>query len=170
MGTFSIFAPQIHASMALLVGEVAPQFTLYSDEKKPVSLSDFKGQPVVILFFPLAFTRTCTTELCSMRDELGWYQALNARILAISVDSPQTLAAFKQSQQYNFPLLSDFNKEMIRAYGTIYEEFGLGMRGVAKRSAFVVDKEGIIRYAEVLENAGELPNFNEIKKTLQNLA
>lgn len=114
--------------MALLVGEVAPQFTLYSDEKKPVSLSDFKGQPVVILFFPLAFTRTCTTELCSMRDELGWYQALNARILAISVDSPQTLAAFKQSQQYNFPLLSDFNKEMIRAYGTIYEEFGLGMR------------------------------------------
>lgn len=105
-----------------------------------------------------------------MRDELGWYQALNVQIFAISVDSPQTLAAFKQAQQYNFPLLSDFNKEVIRAYGTIYEAFGLGMRGVAKRSAFVVDKEGIIRYAEVLENAGELPNFNEIKKTLQNLA
>ena len=112
----------------------------------------------------------CTTELCSIRDELDWYENLNTRILAISVDSPQTLAAFKRSQNYNFPLLSDFNKEVIRAYGTIYEEFGLGMRGVAKRSAFVVDKDGIIRYAEVLENAGELPNFNEIKKTLQNLA
>ena len=156
--------------MAPLVGEVAPQFTLYSDEKKPISLHDCKGQPVLILFFPLAFTGVCTAELCSMRDELGWYENLNTRILAISVDSPQTLAAFKRSQNYNFPLLSDFNKEVIRAYGTIYEEFGLGMRGVAKRSAFVVDKDGIIRYAEVLENAGELPNFNEIKKTLQNLA
>ena len=156
--------------MAPLVGEVAPQFTLYSDEKKPISLNDCKGQPVLILFFPLAFTGVCTAELCSMRDELGWYENLNTRILAISVDSPQTLAAFKRSQNYNFPLLSDFNKEVIRAYGTIYEEFGLGMRGVAKRSAFVIDKDGIIRYAEVLENAGELPNFNEIKKTLQNLA
>ena len=94
---------------------------------------------------------------------------MNTEIFAISVDSPQTLAKFKELEKYNFTLLSDFNKTASTAYGSIYEEFAMGMKGVSKRSAFIVDKDGIIRYAEVLDNAGEVPNFHLIKETLQNL-
>ena len=94
---------------------------------------------------------------------------MEAKIFAISVDSLQTLARFKQDQQLNFTLLSDFNKEASRAYGSIYEEFGFNMKGVSKRSAFVIDGEGIIRYAEVLENAGEQPDFNQIRAVLEGL-
>lgn len=155
--------------MTVNIGDNAPNFTLYSSEKKEVSLDDFRGQHVVLLFFPLAFTGTCTTELCTMRDELGLYQSLNAQILAVSIDTPMTLGKFKEEHQYNFPLLSDFNKDVSRCYGALYEEFVLGMRGVSKRSAFVIDEKGKIRYAEVLENAGELPNFIKIKETLSEL-
>ncbi len=155
--------------MTLSIGDTAPPFTLKSSEKKSVALSDYAGKNVIILFFPLAFTSTCTAELCSMRDRKSDYDALNAEILAISVDSLFTLARFKEEQGYNFPMLSDWNKEVSAAYGTIYDEFVFGMKGVSKRSAFLVDKEGKIRYAEVLENAGELPNFAAINETLQAL-
>lgn len=155
--------------MAVQVGDKAPGFTLYSSEKKEVSLEDFQGQNVVLLFFPLAFTGVCTTELCSIRDNIGDYEKLDAQILAISVDSLFTLGKFKEEQSYNFPLLSDFNKEVARSYNALYEEFVLGMQGVAKRSAFVIDKEGDIRYAEVLESAGDIPNFNAVKETLSGL-
>jgi glutaredoxin-dependent peroxiredoxin len=155
--------------MSVGIGDKAPSFTLFSSEKKEVSLGDFQGKNVVLLFFPLAFTRVCTAELCSMRDNIGDYEGLNAQVLAISVDSHSTLNKFKADQGLNFPLLSDFNREISRAYGAQYEEFGLGMRGVAKRSAFVIDKTGVIRYAEVLENAGELPNFEAVKETLSGL-
>ncbi len=152
--------------MALNLGEAAPNFTLYDTEKNQVSLDDFKGQNVVILFFPLAFTSVCTAELCSMRDNLGQYKDLEAKVLAISVDTLFTLGQFKEQQQLNFPLLSDFNKEAAAAYDVLYEEFVLGMKGVAKRSAFVVDKEGKITYAEVLEDATQIPNFEDIKSAL----
>lgn len=155
--------------MKITVGDQAPDFTLTSDSKEEISLSDYKGKNVVVLFFPLAFTGVCTTELCTMRDDLSTYGDLNAQILAISVDSPFTLEQFKNSQNYNFPLLSDFNKEASESYGSIYEEFAFGMKGVSKRSAFVIDKEGIVRYAEVLENAGEEPNYEDIKATLSRL-
>ncbi len=155
--------------MSIKVGDKAPNFTLYSSEKQEVSLSDYKGKNVVLLFFPLAFTGVCTTELCSMRDDIGTYEGLDAQILAVSVDSLFTLEKFKEAEKYNFPLLSDFNKVVARAYGTIYEEFVLGMKGVAKRSAFVIDKEGVIRYAEVLESAGDLPDFEAVKGTLSSL-
>ena len=122
-----------------------------------------------MLFFPLAFTGVCTTELCSIRDNKGDYESLNAEVLAISVDSLFTLDKFKSEQGYNFPLLSDWNKDVSASYGALYDEFVLGMKGVSKRSAFVVDKEGKIRYAEVLENAGELPNFAAINETLKQL-
>jgi peroxiredoxin len=121
------------------------------------------------LFFPLAFTGVCTTELCSVRDNMAVYGNLNAEVLAISVDSPFTLDRFKQEQNFNFPLLSDFNREVSRSYGALYENFVFGMRGVSKRSAFVVDKEGVVRYAEVLESAGDLPNFAAIQETLSQL-
>ncbi|MEM8524924.1 MAG: peroxiredoxin [Bacteroidota bacterium] len=155
--------------MEITVGDQAPDFTLTSDAKEEISLSDYAGKNVVVLFFPLAFTGVCTTELCTMRDDLSTYGDLNAQILAISVDSPFTLEQFKNAQNYNFPLLSDFNKEASEAYGSLYKEFAFGMKGVSKRSAFVVDKEGIIRYAEVLENAGEEPNYEDIKATLSRL-
>ena len=155
--------------MKITVGDQAPDFTLTSDAKEEISLSDYKGKNVVVLFFPLAFTGVCTTELCTMRDDLSTYGDLNTQILAISVDSPFTLEQFKNSQNYNFPLLSDFNKEASESYGSIYEEFAFGMKGVSKRSAFVIDKEGIVRYAEVLENAGEEPNYEDIKATLSRL-
>lgn len=155
--------------MAVNVGDKAPSFTLYDSDKQQISLEDYQGKNVVLLFFPLAFTGVCTTELCSMRDNIGTYEKLDAQILAVSVDSLFTLDKFKQEQNYNFPLLSDFNKEVARSYDSLYEEFVLGMQGVAKRSAFVIDKTGVIRYAEVLDNAGEIPNFSAVKETLSSL-
>jgi peroxiredoxin len=152
--------------MALQVGDQAPSFALYDTEKNLVQLSDFQGKNVVLLFFPMAFTGVCTAELCAMRDNIADYEHVNAQVLAVSVDSPFSLGQFKKDQGYNFPLLSDFNKTVSTAYGTLYEQFVMDMKGVSKRSAFVIDGEGIIRYAEVLENAGELPNFENVQQAL----
>ena len=155
--------------MSIAVGQKAPDFTLFSSDKTEVALSSFAGKNVVVLFFPLAFTGVCTAELCSLRDDIASYQNLNAQVLGISVDSLFTLEKFKAEQNLNFPLLSDFNKEAATAYGALYENFVLGMRGVAKRSAFVVDAAGIIQYAEILESAGDLPNFEAVKAILASL-
>ena len=155
--------------MQLKVGDKAPSFTLRNTEKKEISLEDHKGKNVVVLFFPLAFTGVCTEELCSVRDDMSSYESLGAEILAISVDSLFTLDRFKAEQEYNFDLLSDFNKEVSRAYGSMYDDFVLEMKGVSKRAAFVIDGEGTICYAEVLENAGDVPNFDLVKKTLESL-
>jgi glutaredoxin-dependent peroxiredoxin len=155
--------------MSLSVGDIAPAFTLTSSEKQPVSLADYSGKNVVLLFFPLAFTGVCTQELCQTRDGIADYENLDAQVLAISVDSIFTLDKFKQEQQLNFPLLSDFNKDVSAAYGSLYDEFVFGMKGVSRRSAFVIDKTGHIRYAEVLESAGNLPNFDAVKACLASL-
>lgn len=154
--------------MSVKVGDKAPNFTLVTDEKKLISLDELRGQNVVLLFFPFAFTNVCTKEMCMMRDDISHYQNLDARIIGISVDSPHTLAKYKELEKLNFTLLSDFNKEASRAYGAFYEEL-YGLRGVAKRSAFVIDKEGTIRYAEVLESVGDLPNFEAVNATLASL-
>lgn len=151
-------------------GQKAPDFSLFDSDKNKVSLTDFKGKNLLILFFPQAFTSVCTKELCGVRDNIARYNQTNAEVVGISVDSVFTLAQFKASQQYNFPLLSDFNKETSRSYHSIYEDWILDMKGVSKRSAFVIDKEGIIQYAEVLENAGEEPNYEAIQATLDRLA
>lgn len=155
--------------MSITVGQVAPSFTLVNTEKKEVNLSDFKGSNVLLLFFPLAFTGTCTKELCSVRDNIAIYNNANAQVFGISVDSTFALAKYKEEQNLNFELLSDFNKTAATAYGSIYDNFIGWMQGVAKRSAFVIDKSGIVQYAEVLENAGDLPNFEAINKTLASL-
>lgn len=155
--------------MSISVGAKAPNFKLYSSDKKEVSLEEYKGKNVVLLFFPLAFTGVCTKELCTMRDDIAQYEKLNAEILAVSVDSLFTLDKFKAEQSLNFSLLSDFNKQTSKDYGSLYEDFVLGMKGVSKRSAFVIDKEGIVQYAEVLDSAGDLPNFEAVKKTLASL-
>lgn len=155
--------------MPVTIGEPAPDFTLYNSEKKQVTLSGNKGQNVLLLFFPLAFTDVCTKELCSVRDNISWYNQVNATVFGISVDALHTLAKFKEDQQLNFTLLSDFNKEVSMLYDSIYEVFGYGMKGVSKRSAFVIDRDGITRYAQVLENAGEIPDFKKINEVLAGL-
>ena len=153
--------------MKVEAGQQAPDFILYDSDKNIVTLNELRGKNIVLLFFPFAFTSVCTKELCSVRDNIGDYEKLNAKVYGISVDSHYTLARYKVDQNLNFTLLSDFNKEVSASYGSIYEKFGLGMRGVSKRSAFVIDKLGIIRYAEVLDNAGETPNFDNIQAALK---
>ena len=147
-------------------GQQAPDFILYNTEKKQVTLSAQRGQNVLLLFFPLAFTSVCTAELCSVRDNLKVYEGLKARPFGISVDSLYALKKYKEEQNLNFNLLSDFNKEASAAYNVLYQTFSYGMQGVSKRAAFILDESGVIRYAEVLENASLQPNFEEIKQIL----
>jgi len=153
----------------LTPGQPAPLFSLYNTEKQLVSLGDFASKNLIMLFFPMAFTSTCTAELCQMRDDIATYAGLNAAVVGISVDSPWTLAKFRDEQRLPFDLLSDFNKEVSRAYDTIYETYALDLKGVSKRSAFVIDGQGIVRYAEVLDNVKDVPNFTAIQTTLNAL-
>ncbi len=148
--------------MSLTIGQQAPEFSLYDTDKQKVTLSELKGSKVVLLFFPQAFTGVCTTELCSVRDNIAAYNAVQAKVYGISVDSVFTLSKFKEEQKLNFALLSDFNKTTSTAYGCLYTNFVFDMEGVSKRSAFVIDEQGAIVYAEVLESAGDLPNFEAI--------
>lgn len=153
----------------LQAGDKAPDFTLRASDKTQVHLKDFLGKNVVLLFFPAAFTGVCTKELCTMRDSLHEYNNLDVQVLAISVDSLFTLDRWKKDENFNFPLLSDFNKTVSKKYHALYKDFVFEMKGVSKRAAFVIDKTGLIRYAEVLDNAGEIPNFAAIRKTLESI-
>ncbi len=152
--------------MTIQIGDKAPDFTLISSETKEVTLSSLRGKNVILHFFPAAFTGVCTTQLCTVRDAIHLYENDAATVLAISVDLPFTLAKFKEDQKLNFTMLSDFNKEVSRSYGAIYEDWILGLKGVSKRAAFVIGADGMVKYAEVLENAGELPNFDAINEAL----
>ncbi len=152
------------------INDTAPDFTLYSTSKQPVTLSSLRGKPVLLLFFPAAFTSTCTKELCSVRDNIGFYNSVNALVFGISTDMVYSLIKFKEEQQLNFDLLSDYNHEVIHLYHTAYETFNFGMKGVAKRSAFVIDAEGKIKYAEVLENASLVPDFKSIDQVISAIA
>lgn len=155
--------------MSIATGQAAPNFKLFNTEKQEVELSSFKGKNVILHFFPLAFTGVCTAQLCNARDKMEVYTKLNAVVLGISVDSIFSLGEFKKQQSYNFDLLSDFNKETIAAYDLVIDPFAFGMKGVSKRAAFVIDKDGVVQYAEVTPNPGELPNFVAIKDTLEKL-
>ena len=156
--------------MSLTTGTPAPNFSLFDTDKNQVHLADQKGKNVVLLFFPLAFTGVCTTELCSIRDNIGVYNSANAEVLGISVDSLFTLGKFKEEQKLNFSLLSDFNKAASKAFDVLYETFpAFEMQGVAKRSAFVIDKEGVVQYAEICPTPGDLPNFEAIQTVLNTL-
>ena len=151
-------------------GQKAPDFALFDTEKKKISLSDYRGRNLLILFFPLAYTSVCTAELCSIRDNMSRYNSLDTDVIGICVDSLFTLKKFREDEKINFPLLSDFNREISALYGSIYDVFAFDMKGVSKRSAFLIDREGIVRYAEILDNAGELPSFEAIKRTLLTFA
>ena len=156
--------------MQLQIGTQAPNFSLFDTEKKKVSLQDYAGKNVLILFFPLAFTGVCTKELCTIRDNIASYNKANAVVLGISVDSVFTLDKFKQEQHINFTLLSDFNKEASLSYGVLYDIFpALEMRGVSKRAAFIISKNQTIEYAEICPTPGDLPNFTAIDELLEKL-
>lgn len=156
--------------MSLKTGDAAPDFKLFNTQKKEVRLNDFKGKNLVLLFYPFAFSGTCTKELCNMRDNFSAYNNLNAEILGISTDSIFTLIKYKEDQKLNFELLSDFNKEVSKEYGSLYDNFIFETKGVSKRSAFVIDKEGIIKYSEILENASEQPNYEAIQDCLKKIS
>lgn len=142
---------------------------MISTDRKEVSLKDFAGKTLVINFFPAAFTSVCTEQLCSNRDELSFYNDIGAAVVGVSVDLPFSLGIFKAQQQINFDLLSDFNKEMIKAYGMYLEDFVLGLKGVAKRGVVVVDKDGKVAYSEETANPGTQVNFAALKQSLEKL-
>lgn len=149
-----------------LIGKKAPDFNLPNGNREVIQLSKITpSSNVVLLFYPLAFSSVCTTELCTVRDNMKLYEAFNATVFGISVDSLYVQAAFKRAQNLNFELLSDFNKVVSRSYGVLYDDF-YGMKGVSKRSAFVIDQSGIVRYAEILEDERSQPNFNSIQEAL----
>lgn len=156
--------------MSIRVGDQAPDFTLKGTAgDQPVRLADYRGEKnVVVLFFPLAWTGVCTDEMCSVRDGYSGFAELDAEVLGISVDSPFALAAWAKEQGFGFPLLSDFNRETAAAYGALYDEL-LGLKGVAKRAAFVVDKQGVVRHAEICPSPRELPDFAKIRQLLGEL-
>ena len=152
--------------MALNVGQSAPNFTLKDSNGEDRTLQELRGEgKLLLLFFPLAFSSVCTDEMCSTRDNMKFYEELNVRVAGISVDSFFTLKVFKEQNNINFSLLSDFNKEVSEAYGALYDTF-FDMKGVSKRSAFLIDENGTVAYAEVLGNAGDLPDFKAIQELL----
>lgn len=155
--------------MAITIGQTAPDFTLVDSDMKLGTLSEYRGKKVLLLFFPLAFTSVCTAELCSVRDDFATYNSLDAEVLAVSVDTLFTLKKFKEEQGLTFRLLSDFNKTAAKSYGALYDDY-FGMHGVAQRAAFIIDKEGRVAFAQVLENDSEWPNFEAIKQKLGELA
>ena len=154
--------------MSVAVGSKAPDFTLTNQDREPVTLSQLKGRPVVLAFFPAAFSSVCAKEMCTFRDSMAQLGTANAQVFGISVDTFFTLKAFQDQQRLTFPLLSDFNKQVIRDYGVFNEDM-IGLKGIAKRAVFVIDKDGIVRHAEVLEDARNEPGYDAVFRTLASL-
>jgi glutaredoxin-dependent peroxiredoxin len=146
--------------MAVDVGSTAPDFTLTNQDRQAVTLSAQRGRPVVLAFFPAAFSSVCTKELCTFRDSLAKLNAAQAQVYGISVDTFFTLKAFHDAQHLDFPLLSDFNKDVIRQYGVFNEDM-IGLKGIAKRAVFVLDKNGVVRHREVLDDARNEPDYEK---------
>lgn len=156
--------------MMLKVGDKVPKFKMYGTDRQPFTNETIKGKRVLFLFFPAAFTSTCTKELCSVRDDIARYNNLAVDVIGISTDSVYALEKYKEEQRLNFLLASDFNKEVTAAFGIDYELKSFEMKGVSRRSAFIIDENGIIQYAEVVEKSGELPDFNAINNKLMEMA
>jgi peroxiredoxin len=155
--------------MPVIIGQTAPAFSLYDTTKNKVSLTDFKGRHLAILFFPLAFSSVCTRELCEMRDNYTEFTKLNTEVVGISVDSLYANRKFKEVYSIPFSLLADFNKEASLAYNVLIENFDYDMKGVSKRATFVIDKNGILRYAEVLPSPSDYPNMTALRRAVEGL-
>ena len=155
--------------MAAEVGSKAPDFTLVNQDRENVTLSQqlAKGN-VVLAFFPGAFSGTCTKEMCSFRDTMSHFTGVNATVLGISTDTFFTLKAWGDQQHFGFPLLSDYNKDVMRAYDVVNPDM-IGLKNIAKRAVFVVDKGGVVRYREVLEDARNEPDYRKLNEALGKL-
>jgi peroxiredoxin len=154
--------------MAAETGSIAPDFTLPNQDREPVTLSKQRGRPIVLAFFPAAFSSVCQKELCTFRDaltQLDKLNSVNAQVYGISVDTFFTLKAFGEQQHLTFPLLSDFNKQAIRDYG-VYNDDMIGLKGIAKRAVFVLDKNGVVRHREVLDDARNEPDYEKVYKAV----
>ncbi len=151
--------------MSVDVGSKAPDFTLMNQERQPVTLGGLRGRPVVLAFFPAAFSSVCEKELCTFRDAIGELGRAHAQVLGISTDTFFALKAFQDQQRLNFPLLSDYNKQVIREYGVFNEDM-IGLKGIAKRAVFVIDREGVVRHREVLEDARNEPDYQKVYQAL----
>ena len=157
--------------MSLQVNQEAPDFTLFTDDMAPFRLSDHRGKPTLLLFFPGAFTSVCTDELNAVNNELDALGGDAIQVAGVSTDSPFVLSEFSDVNHFSFPLLSDHDAEVSAAYGAKYNNDFTDMKldRIAKRAAFVIDDEGVIRYAEVLDNAGKMPDFAAIQATIKSL-
>ena len=152
--------------MSVELGSIAPDFTLPDQDRRPVTLSDeLKRGPVVLAFFPAAFSGTCTAEICTLRDSFGQLGGGDATIIGVSVDTFFALKAWRDAQAIAFPLLSDFNKIVIREYGVVNPDM-IGLKEIAKRSVFVIDRDGRVRHREVLDDARLEPNYDKIRDAL----
>ena len=153
---------------ALKSGMKAPAFNLVGTDLKPITLENYKGKNLVLHFFPLAFTSICTAQMCTANEGDNDYSSLNAAVVGVSVDSPFVLQKFARENELQFPLGSDFNRAVSKAYGVLFEDDFLGMTHFSKRSAFVIDSEGVVQYAEITDGK-TLPSFENIKNTLAKL-
>ena len=152
--------------MSVDVGTQAPDFTLPNQDREAVTLSEqLKNGPVVLAFFPAAFSSVCQTEMCKLRDSAGALNKVNATVLGISTDTFFALKAWGDENKLNFPLLSDYNKEVIGKYGVANPDM-IGLKNIAKRSVFVIDSDGIVRHREVLDDARNEPDYDKITQTL----
>lgn len=154
----------------LQTGQKAPAFKLLNSDKQEVALENYKGKNVVLFFFPMAWTGGCTKEMCTIQEDYNAYSNMNVEVIGISVDTFFALKKFKEEYKLDsITLLSDFNKDTIKAYDVVIEDFAFGYHGVAKRSTFVIDKEGVIRFIEVLPSPADFPNLDAVKKALSEL-
>ena len=156
--------------MAAEIGQKAPDFELFDANKQPTKLSDSKGKNVVLAFYPGAFTGVCTTEMCTFRDRFDSFNSMNAQVFGISVDVFFSQKVFSATNNLNFPLLSDYTRETVNAYGIALPNFA-GMEGytASQRAVFVIDKEGVIRFKWVGENPGVEPDYDEIQRQVDQL-
>ena len=156
--------------MSIEIGKKAPEFKLYDTDRKERTLSEFGGKNVVLAFYPGAFTGVCTKELCSFRDSLSKFNNVNGQVIGISVDPPFSNKAFADQNKLNFPILSDFNREVVKTYDAYHDNFvGLNGYTAAKRAVFVLDKQGVVKYKWVSDNPGVEPNYDEVFKAVESL-
>lgn len=157
--------------MAVEVGQSAPGFTLYDADRNQRSLSDFRGKNVVLAFYPGAFTGVCTTEMCALRDQMDRFNSIGAQVLGISVDAPFAQKAWSDANNLNFPLLSDFTRQVVNEYDVALKNLA-GLEGyvVANRAVFVVDKSGVVRYKWIAPSPLNEPDYEEIHGALSQLS
>ena len=155
--------------MSATVGSKAPDFTLVNQDREPVRLADQIGSAnIVLAFFPAAFSGTCTKEMCTLRDSMSQLNSLGAKVYGISTDTFFSLKAWGDEQRLGFPLLSDFNKEAINAYDVVNPDM-IGLKNIARRAVIAIDKKGVIRYREVLDDARNEPDYGKLTQALAGL-